>query len=141
MNPIIKAAGLSWAVVQILKIVVGLMRYGKADRSRMVWRVVWSGGMPSAHSALITSSAITILATMGTQSPLFGLSLIMACIVIYDRSRAFAIYRTFQDRYPELKVAVQNDPILIDLVGHRFSEILVGVLIGLGCGLSVVWWM
>lgn len=141
MNPIIKAAGLSWAVVQILKIVVGLMRYGKADRRRMVWRVVWSGGMPSAHSALITSSAITILATMGTQSPLFGLSLIMACIVIYDRSRAFAIYRTFQDRYPELKDAVQNDPILIDLVGHRFSEILVGVLIGLGCGLSVVWWL
>jgi acid phosphatase family membrane protein YuiD len=139
MNPIIKAAGLSWATAQIVKIIAGLIRYGRKDRARTVWRVIWAGGMPSAHSALITSSVLTIFLTMGAKSPLFGLALIMACIVIYDRSRAFAIYRTFQDRYPMLKQAVQNEPILIDLVGHRLSEVLVGVLIGLGCGLLVDW--
>lgn len=139
MNPIIEAAGLSWAMVQIGKVFVGLMRYGSKDRARMAWRMVWAGGMPSAHSALIASSALTIFTTMGAHSPLFGLALIVACIVIYDRSRAFTIYRTFQERYPALKYAVQNDPILNDLVGHRLSEIIVGVLIGLGCGLLVIW--
>ena len=134
MNPIIKAAVLSWVIVQAVKVLVGLARHGRADRSRMVWRVVWAGGMPSAHSALITSVVVAVFATMGAQSSVFGLSLIMACIVIYDRSRAFAIYRTFQDRYPELKRIVQDDPVLTDLVGHRISEICIGVLIGLGCG-------
>jgi len=134
MNPILKAAILSWLTVQAVKVLVGLLRHGREDRSRMVWRVVWAGGMPSAHSALIASVVVTILATMGAQSPIFGLSLIMACIVIYDRSRAFAIYKTFQTRYPALKQDVQNDPVLTDLVGHRISEILVGVLIGVICG-------
>ncbi len=135
MSPILKASILAWLTVQTVKVAIGLVRHGRADRSRVVWRVVWAGGMPSAHSALITSVVITILATMGAQSPIFGLSLIMACIVIYDRSRAFAIYRTFQARYPALKQDVQNDPVLTDLVGHRVSEILVGVLIGAGCGI------
>ena len=138
MNPILKAAILSWLTVQAAKLVVGLLRCGRTDRVRMVWRVVWAGGMPSAHSALITSVVVTIFATMGAQSPVFGLSLIMACIVIYDRSRAFAIYRTFQARYPALKHDVQNDPVLTDLVGHRVSEILVGVLIGVVCGVAAL---
>lgn len=134
MNPILKAAILSWLSVQTVKVLVGLLRHGRADRARMVWRVIWAGGMPSAHSALIASVVVTIFATLGPQSPVFGLSLIMACIVIYDRSRAFAIYRTFQERYPALKRKVRQDPILSDLVGHRLSEIVIGVLIGLGCG-------
>ena len=138
MNPILKAAILSWFMVQVVKIIVGLVRHGWTDRSRMVWRVVWAGGMPSAHSALITSVVFTIFATVGAQSSVFALSLIMACIVIYDRSRSFAIYRTFQDRYPALKREVRDDPVLSDLVGHRISEIVIGVFIGLGSGWLVI---
>ncbi len=137
MNTIILAAILSWSAVQVAKVLVGLIRYGADDRPRIVWRVVWAGGMPSAHSALIASSAITVFLSAGAQSPLFGLSLVLACIVIYDRSRAYAIYKTFQNRYPMLKQAVNNDPVLKDLVGHRFCEILIGILIGLGCGFIV----
>ena len=140
MNPIVQAAILSWLTAQTVKVLVGLMRYGRADKTRSVWRLVWAGGMPSAHSALITSSVIAIFSTMGAQSPVFGLSLIMECIVIYDRGRAFAIYRTFQERYPELKRKVRNDPVLTDLVGHRLSEILVGILIGAGCGWLAIGW-
>ena len=139
MNPILKAAIISWLTVQVVKVLVGLVRHGRTDRSRIVWRVVWAGGMPSAHSALITSVVVAIFATMGPQSPVFGLSLIMACIVVYDRSRSFAIYRTFQDRYPALKREVQEDPVLTDLVGHRLSEILVGVLIGVSCGVAALY--
>ncbi len=61
----------------------------------------------------------------------------VACIVIYDRSRMYAIYRQFQIRYPGLKHDIQKDPVLKDLVGHRLSEILVGILIGLGSGFVI----
>jgi len=121
-------------MAQLTKISFGLMRYGKKDKPRIIWRIIWAGGMPSTHSALVSSSTLVIYLTFGGQSLLFGLSLIVACIVIYDRSRMFCIYRQFQKRYPGLKHAVQQDPVLKDLVGHRLSEILVGMFIGLGSG-------
>lgn len=137
-NTILLSAATSWCIAQLAKISFGLMRYGIKDKPRILWRIIWAGGMPSAHSALVSSSALVIYLTSGGQSILFGLSLIVACIVIYDRSRMFVIYRQFQERYPALKHVVQQDPILKDLVGHRLSEILVGIFIGLGSGFVIV---
>ena len=138
MNTVITAAAISWIAAQIAKILCGFMKYGINDKCRIMWRVIWAGGMPSAHSALIAATTLTILLTSGAQSLLFGLSLVLSCIVIYDRSRMFIIYDKFQRKYPALREDVQNDPVLKDLVGHRLPEILVGVLIGLGAGFLTV---
>jgi acid phosphatase family membrane protein YuiD len=81
---------------------------------------------------------MVIYCTAGGQSLLFGLGMLFSFIVIYDRSRLYAIYRQFQLKYPWLKNDVRSDPILKDLVGHRISEILAGVLIGLGAGVVAV---
>jgi acid phosphatase family membrane protein YuiD len=135
MNTVIIAAGISWIVAQGAKVLFGLMKYGINDKPRIVWRVVWAGGMPSAHSALIASTTLTILLSSGAQSLLFGLSLVISCIVIYDRSRMYSIYDTFQKKYPVLREEVQKDPVLKDLVGHRLPEVLAGVLIGFSSGL------
>jgi len=137
INTILLSAVTSWCLAQLLKISFGLMRYGIKDKPRILWRVIWAGGMPSAHSALVSSTTLVIYLTSGGQSFLFGLSLMVACIVIYDRSRMYAIYRQFQERYPGLKHDTQKDPVLKDLIGHRFSEILVGILIGLGSGFVI----
>lgn len=134
MNAIIVSAILSWMVAQASKVLYGLMKYGHDDRSRVLWRLVWAGGMPSAHSALVTSTTLTVLLSAGIRSALFGLSLVVSGIVIYDRSRMHSIYKTFQEKYPVLKDAVQGDPVLKDLVGHSFPEILVGILIGFVTG-------
>ena len=138
MNTIITAACISWIVAQVLKILFGLMKYGSNDASRMLWRVIWAGGMPSAHSAVVVSTSLTILMTSGAQSPLFGLALIMSVIVMYDRSRMYSIYQTFQKKYPALRNEVNKDPVLKDLAGHSLPEILMGVLIGLASGFVVL---
>ena len=134
MNTIIIAAGLSWVVAQISKVLFGLARYGVGDKERIVWRVLWAGGMPSAHSALVTSTTVIIFLSSGAQSSLFGFSLVTACVVIYDRGRMYSIYDTFQRKYASLKEDIQKDPLLKDLVGHRLIEIVVGIIIGLGVG-------
>lgn len=136
MSTVLAAATLSWGVAQTVKVVIGLMRYGPEEISRMGWRMVWAGGMPSAHSALAASCALNIGLSSGWGSPMTGLTLIMALIVIYDRGRTYAIYKTFQRRYPAFGQMVQNDPQLRDLVGHRPGEIIAGMLIGLCCGLG-----
>lgn len=140
MNSLLMAALGAWCLAQLAKVCFGILRYGASDISRLPWRLIWAGGMPSAHSAVATASTLAVFFHSGAQSLLFGLSLIMATIVIYDRSRMYAIYRQFQATYPGLKQRVENDPLLKDLVGHRLSEILVGILIGAGSGMAGHFW-
>jgi acid phosphatase family membrane protein YuiD len=135
MNSILNAAVVSWFITQFVKVIFGFIKYGLQDRSRMIWRIIWAGGMPSTHSAVISSTAITILLATGAESAIFGLSAVMSIIVIYDRSRMYFIYSTFQKKYPDFKGKIQKDPLLRDLVGHRISEIITGVFIGMGVGI------
>lgn len=130
MNDILAAALVSWIIAQVIKVACGLLRYCMQDRSRIIWRIIWAGGMPSVHSAVITSAAVTILYAAGVDSSIFGLSTVMCLIVIYDRSRMYSIYSTFQKRYPGFAREIQSDPLLKDLVGHRITEIIAGVIIG-----------
>jgi acid phosphatase family membrane protein YuiD len=134
MKTIITSAALAWFTAQVLKILIGFLRYGSGEKPRAMWRMIWAGGMPSAHSALVTASTLALFWSCGPQSPLYGFALVMTGIVIYDRSRMFAIFTTFQKKFPALKREVRNDPQLQDLVGHRPLEIMVGILIGLGVG-------
>jgi len=134
VNSIVLAAVLAWSASQAVKISYGLKCHGFADNPRIVWRLVWAGGMPSTHTSVVASSVTTVFLWCGAPSPLFGLVLVMAGIVIYDRSRMFKIYRTFQQRYPTFQRTVEQDPVLNDLIGHRPSELLVGLLIGLVTG-------
>jgi len=135
MNSILIAAIVSWIVSQFFKVSYGLFKYGREEKSRMLWRIVWAGGMPSAHSAVITSTAVTIYFTSGVESSIFGLSAVMSLIVIYDRGRMYSIYNTFQKKYPKFAQEIQKAPLLKDLVGHRISEILMGIFIGAGVGI------
>ena len=132
MNSIIASAVTAWIATQSIKIVWGLARYGSGDICRIPWRILWAGGMPSTHSAVVTATTITVLFHSGVESMLFGVTLVVSCIIIYDRLRMRSIYHTFQKMYPSLKEAVQKDPLLKDLVGHRVLEVLVGTLTG-GC--------
>ena len=131
MKTIIASATIAWIAAQAFKVLIGFLRYGSGEKQRMLWRIIWAGGMPSAHSALITASTITLLRSCGPGSCLSGFALVMMGIVIYDRSRMFSIYRTFQRKFPVLEQEVRNDPLLRDLVGHRLPEIAAGILIGL----------
>ena len=46
--------------------------------------MVETGGMPSAHSALVTSLAFGIGQTLGWASPIFAATSVFAIIVMYD---------------------------------------------------------
>lgn len=138
MNAIVTGGAIAWFTAQLTKVVIGIVRCGLRDKTRTLWRAIWAGGMPSAHSALMTCISLMVFHLHGAQSSLFALSLLLTCIVVYDRSRMYKIYTTFQKRYPPLKRTVQNDPLLKDLVGYRISEIAAGVTVGLLVGLGTI---
>lgn len=70
----------AWALAQLTKTVVALLQ-GKGLDFRYLVR---SGGMPSAHSAVVTALATTTAMTQGFGSAAFGVSVILALIVMYD---------------------------------------------------------
>ena len=75
---VITAAG-AWLAAQGVKIVISLRQDG------LSWQdLVTSGGMPSAHVALVTSMAVVIAMSEGPASPIFGVILTLWGVVVYD---------------------------------------------------------
>lgn len=79
-NYLIDVAFAAWLSAQVLKT---LLYYLDTNTFRAE-RLVGSGGMPSAHSALVCSIAVGMSRKMGFASPEFALALTLAGIVMYD---------------------------------------------------------
>ncbi len=76
---------IAWVISQGLKQVFHLM-----GRNRRVFsgdtnpKILLSGGMPSAHSAIVVSLAVFLGLQDGLNSSVFGLSVWLSIIVMYD---------------------------------------------------------
>lgn len=107
---------------QIIKIFIEFIRYKKISINRFVDGM---GGMPSTHSALVSSISTIIYLDFGI-SPLFAVTLIFSLIVIYD---------SMGIRYESGKQAeVINDMAgsnLEEKIGHKPIEVFVGTMFGI----------
>lgn len=79
-NYIINVGVVAWMLAQIGKTILTLV----SKKKLVLERLVGSGGMPSSHSSTTVAVAIAMAKKLGFESPLFGLSLIFALIVMYD---------------------------------------------------------
>ena len=71
---------LLWIGIQTFKLVYDLVTTKKFNFKR----ILGAGGMPSSHSAVVTSITTLIGKYQGVGSPIFALSLIVALVVMYD---------------------------------------------------------
>lgn len=76
---IILISAVAWIVAVIIKGIYGLKR-----GTFSVSQTLGSGGMPSVHSALVTSATTAIGIKYGVFSDLFAIALIFSMIIIYD---------------------------------------------------------
>ena len=79
-NPIIITSISSWMIAQVIKVILHAIIYKKIDVSRLFG----DGGMPSGHSATVSSLAIICSLVYGTGSAYFAISAILAVIVCHD---------------------------------------------------------
>src|SRR5688572_10494178 len=81
ISPYLLAPMVAWILAQVLKL---FFRKG-APRGVIDFNHLYtSGGMPSAHSAVVVSLATVVGLELGFDSVGFGIAGIMALIVIYD---------------------------------------------------------
>ena len=132
--------GLSgWILAQALKIPLDLLQTRHWN-----WALFFSaGGMPSSHSALVTSTAMAVGLHLGFDNPLFGVATAIAMIVVYD---ATGIRRQAGMQAQKINILVEEllkgHPIseehLREVIGHTPLEAIGGVLLGLALAL-VLW--
>jgi uncharacterized protein len=85
-----------------------------------------TGGMPSGHSALVSSLATAIGIKYGPQSDLFVLALVFAAIVIYDAMNI----RYQSGLHAHALNTLKGEKKLNESLGHLPSETLIGSMIG-----------
>ena len=126
------------AIAQILKVIISYSR-----KNRLRWRdFITSGGMPSSHTALITSVALVIGLNQGFDSALFGLAATLWAIVVYDsigvRRATGENSRILQNISRQLKLGNQRTALFLAL-GHTPYQVLSGFVLGLSWGFFINW--
>lgn len=120
-------------LAQILKLAVELLRHGKVTFRTLVE----TGGMPSAHSALVTSLAAGVGQTVGWASSDFAVAFIFAIIVMYDaagvRQAAGKQARILNQIVDELfhENATFSEDRLKELLGHTPVQVFAGSALGM----------
>ncbi len=131
-NMVLWVAILSWAVAQIIKVIIELYRTKKINVSLFIG----SGGMPSSHSSFVTSMTTGIGFKEGFDSTMFAISAIISLIVMYD---AAGVRRAAGKQAAVLNVMMKNydfqglkiDARLKELLGHSPVEVAAGAILGI----------
>ena len=135
-NPCLVVPILSWLIAQTLKMIINAI----VNKEIKIERLWGDGGMPSGHSATVSSLATMCGLVGGLGSPIFAVSFILAIIVMHD---AVGVRREAGKQAVTLKKLANlvngaiSDPDkrirtekLKVLVGHTPLQMLVGALIG-----------
>lgn len=130
----------SWAVAQSLKVIITLIRERRLDLRYFFI----SGGMPSAHAALVSALATSVALIQGLGSAAFGVSAILALVVMYDAAgirqsvgnQSIALNRIMRElRLRSLITELERD--LREFIGHTLFQVIIGGLLGIG--VTLVW--
>ena len=133
-NRFLITATSSWFIAQVLKVIINA-----AVNRKLSWeRLIGDGGMPSGHSATVSSLATISALSCGCGSAEFAICAILAIIVCHDAMGVRQetgkqavlineIIRSFsalaEEKLPEVK--------LKEFVGHTPIQVLAGILIGI----------
>ncbi|MBQ1222737.1 MAG: divergent PAP2 family protein [Oscillospiraceae bacterium] len=124
----------SWLLAQIIKMIINLCTHN-GFKLRNLFA---DGGMPSGHSATISSLATSLALVLGTKSPEFAIAFILTVIICNDAAGVRfetgqqsillnQIVKSFEDisqnKLPEIH--------LKELVGHTKLQVFCGILLGI----------
>lgn len=139
-NQVLHACLTAWLLAQILKVPIEYLYHRKLD-----WTLLLrAGGMPSSHSALVVSVALSIGLNHGFDTPLFALAMVTAMIVSYDASGVRRQAGLHAEKINTLiNELLKGHPIsenqLKEVLGHTHKQVLAGVL--LGAFIAVLFWL
>lgn len=86
-----------------------------------------SGGMPSGHSALVSSLATLVYFKFSSQSIEFAIAFVLAIVVLYD---AVSI-RWQAGKHAQVLNKLQKEKKLDERLGHTYLQMFAGIILGI----------
>ncbi|HJX35932.1 MAG TPA: divergent PAP2 family protein [Dehalococcoidales bacterium] len=124
----------AWMLAQLVKLLVALAQGKGLDLSFFIS----SGGMPSAHSAMVCALATAVGMRDGFGSAYFAITVILALVVTYDAAgvrqsvgqQSVVLNRIILElKRKEPMIKIEAD--LRELMGHTPFEVYIGAALGI----------
>ena len=132
-NPFFLTSLSSWFVAQVLKVIINAFINKKISLERLVG----DGGMPSGHSAPVSSLATIAGLQFGFGSFEFAMAATLAVIVCHDATgvrmetgKQAIIINEMLDTFERMKMGYSSDIVLKEFVGHTPLQVAAGITIG-----------
>lgn len=139
ISPVLLMAVAAWAIAQVLKLVISMAVYRKID----IKYLLTGGGMPSSHSALVCACATGVGYSVGVNSAVFAVAVVMAFIVMYDAANVrketgeqAKILNYMMNNWADQEKPDLFDDDLKELIGHTPLQVAVGAVLGIAVGVA-----
>ena len=137
-SPVFWSAFSAYMMASLLKMLGNLRKTGKIDFQYLTTL----GGMPSAHSAMVSGLATSVGLVEGFGSSLFAVTFAFAVVVMFDAStvrratglQARLLNQIVDEVFKNHHLSAQK---LIEILGHTRLEVFAGMSVGILVG-SVV---
>ena len=117
---------LAWLVAGASKFIINSIK-----ARQLAFGLIGYGGLPSNHSAIVSSITALIALKEGIGHPTFGVAVTMAFIVILDASSLRRQVGKHAAAINKLTVGSSEHQVLRERIGHTRLEITAGILVGI----------
>ena len=136
-NPFLLIGLSSWFWAQLIKTIIHAIVTKSIDFTRLIG----DGGMPSGHSATVSSLATAAALVYGLGSFEFAMAFIFAIVVCKDAmgvrletGKQAKLLNEFIDLFAKLEQPLSDQEKLKELVGHTPLQVCMGGLLGILTG-------
>ena len=110
------------------------------------WDRMWqTGGMPSSHSASVTSLATSVAILNGYKSVEFAICVVFSIIIMYDAAgvrraagKHAGILNSLMEIFKEKEGLKFKQTQLKELLGHEPTEVIAGAVLGIVVSLVMI---
>ncbi len=132
-NSVLLTCLIAWFAAQVIKVITTLIKNKRFDFKRFIG----AGGMPSSHSAFVTSLAVSVGIEKGFYGTEFAISAVIALVVMYDAAgvrraagQQAKILNKIVEEWDKYDVS-EKDKKLKELLGHTPKEVFAGAILGI----------
>lgn len=118
---------LAWFVAGVSKFAINSVRAGQ-----LAFGLVGYGGLPSNHSAIVSSMAALIALREGIGHPAFGVAVTLAFVVMLDANSLRQQVGRQARAINKLAAKADAHEQLRERMGHSRLEIAAGIVVGIG---------
>ncbi len=130
----------SWTVAQVLKVFI----HAFITKSWDISRLFGDGGMPSGHSATVSSLATISALTYGCGSFEFAVTAVLAIIVCHDAmgvrleaGKHAKLLNILVDSFEKFSKKELPEVVLKEFVGHTPLQVITGIVLGILCAFGM----